>query len=226
MGRRFGDTQNDRQSDAIPVWLQLPAPQEARPPRPLAPSSIGRDDVANPPPSTALAAAAERGRLLHALFERLPDLAPQERHAAGVRWLVSEGADPALVDVAMRVIENPSFAGIFTADALSEAPIAGIVDGVVIAGTVDRLSVSDSVVEVVDFKTGRRVPSSVDEIPVQHLRQMAAYAEVLSVIFPGREVRASLLYSEGPTLFQLAPSLLAAHKPGFATEQDNLVQSG
>ncbi len=226
VGRRFGDAQNDRQSDVIPVWLHLPAPQEARPPRPLAPSSIGRDDVANPPPSTALAAAAERGRLLHALFERLPDLAPQERHAAGVRWLVSEGADPALVDVAVRVIENPSFAGIFSADALSEAPIAGIVDGVVIAGTVDRLSVSDNVVEVVDFKTGRRVPSTVDEIPVQHLRQMAAYAEVLNVIFPGREVRASLLYSEGPALFELTPILLAAHKPGFASEQDNLVRSG
>ena len=36
--------------------------------------SIGEDAVADPPPSPAMRAAAERGRLLHALFERLPAL--------------------------------------------------------------------------------------------------------------------------------------------------------
>ncbi len=206
-----------------PAWLNQPAPQEARPPRPLAPSSIGQDDVANPPPSAAMAAAAERGRFLHALFERLPALMPAERRPAGAQWLAAEGADVGLVDVALRVIDDPQFTGIFAPDALAEAPVAGVVDGVVIAGTVDRLSVGDTLIEIVDFKTGRRVPSSVDDIPLPHLRQMAAYAAVLSTIFPDHDVRASLLYSEGPTLHVLPRELLDAHKPSFVAAQDNLV---
>jgi ATP-dependent helicase/nuclease subunit A len=52
---------------ALPEWVNLPAPVEARPPRPLAPSSIGDDSVSDPPPGPILRAAAERGRLVHAL---------------------------------------------------------------------------------------------------------------------------------------------------------------
>ncbi len=210
----------------LPEWLNKAAPQEARPPRPLAPSSIGQEDVASPPPSAAMVAAAERGRLLHALFERLPALIPEQRRAAGARWLVAEGADAGLVDEALNVIDNPQFSGIFASDALAEAPLAGVVDGVVIAGTVDRLSVRETMVEIVDFKTGRRVPEDASAIPVAHLRQMAAYVAVLEGIFPGRGVKAALLYSEGPKLHYLTPELLEPHKPGFATEQDNLLPTG
>ena len=32
---------------------------------------------------------------------------------------------------------------------------------------------------------------------------MSAYTEALRVIFPGREVRAALLYTSGPRLFEL-----------------------
>ena len=209
-----------------PDWLDRPAPQETRPPRPLAPSSIGQDDVANPPPTATMAAAAERGRLLHALFERLPALPPTHRREAGRQWLLAEGSDGDLVDVALAVIDDPQFADIFSPDALAEAPIAAMVDGIVLSGTVDRLSVGARTVDIVDFKTGRRVPASIDAIPVQHLRQMAAYSAVLQAIFPGHEVRAALLYTEGPTLHRLSIDTLAVHKPDFVATQDNLVTAG
>ena len=217
---------SERHSQAQPEWINRPAPQEARPPRPLAPSSIGQDDVAYPPPTAAMAIAAERGRLLHALFERLPGLPPAQRRAAGRQWLVAEGGDVSLVDVALSVIENRQFGEIFTPEALAEAPVAGVIDGIVIAGTVDRLCVGDTCVDIVDFKTGRRVPASIDDVPVQHLRQMAAYAAVLQAIFPAHEIRAALLYTEGPTLHRLLPDVLAAHKPSFAAAQHNLVTAG
>jgi len=72
----------------------------------------------------------------------------------------------------------------------------------VIAGTVDRLLVEDGRVSVIDFKTGR-VPASEAEIPGGHRAQMAAYAEALQVIFPGRQIRASLLYTAGPKLIEI-----------------------
>ena len=50
---------------------------------------------------------------------------------------------------------------------------------------------------MIDFKTGR-VPASAAEIPASHRAQMAAYAEALAIIFPGRAVRSALLYTAGP----------------------------
>ena len=81
---------------------------------------------------------------------------------------------------------------------------ATLPDGRVIAGTVDRLLVEESQVSVLDFKTGR-VPDGEASIPKTHRAQMEAYAEALRVIFAGRSVRAALLYTAGPILFELAP---------------------
>ncbi|NLS26963.1 ATP-dependent helicase/nuclease subunit A [Sphingomonas sp. S2M10] len=207
----------------LPGWLHAPAPQEARPPRPLAPSSLGDDRVADPPPGPALRAAAERGRLLHALFERLPGVSPSERRGAADRWLagagglVDAGERAALIDSALAVTEDPRFAELFGPDALGEAPIAAVVaEGVVVSGTVDRLVVLPDRVRVVDFKTGRRAPASLEDVPPYHLRQMSAYVAALRVIFPERAVEAALLYSAGPVLYALPEALLAAHKPGYA----------
>ncbi|SNT08548.1 DNA helicase/exodeoxyribonuclease V, subunit A [Sphingomonas laterariae] len=206
---------------AEPAWLRAPAPRESRPPKPLAPSSLGADTVADPPPTPAMLEAARRGTLLHALFERLPAIAPDRRAATALAWLehsagVADAAvREALAGDALAIIADPAFADLFGADALAEAPIAAVVGGDVVAGTVDRLLVSESRVRIVDFKTGRRVPAGRDAVPEHHLRQMAAYAAALEVIFPGRTVDVALLYTAGPSLIVLPPELLHRHKPGL-----------
>lgn len=208
-----------------PDWLRRPAPIEARPPRPLAPSSLGPDDVSDPPPSVAMREAAQRGSLLHALFERLPAVAAERRHEAAERWLLrsagveDEAVARALADDACRVIADPRFAAIFGAEALAEAPVAAVVEGEVIAGTVDRLLVTPDRILVVDFKTGRRAPADLAAAPEHHLRQMGAYAAALRAIFPGRPVEAALLYTAGPTLIELPATVLEAHKPGFRGQE-------
>ncbi|MFS0771000.1 double-strand break repair helicase AddA [Sphingomonas sp. 1P08PE] len=207
----------------LPAWVRTAAPDEPRPSRPLAPSTLGDDLVADPPPDAAMRAAAERGRLLHALFERLPPVPPQDRTVAADRWLrqaggiADAGARAAIIAAALAVIDDPAHAALFGDDALAEAPIAATLgDGTVIAGKVDRLLIGDTI-RIVDFKTGRRVP---DVPPDYHLRQMAGYAAALSVIFPDRPIEASLLYTAGPVLMTLTPDDLARHKPGYpAAEQ-------
>ncbi|MFL6764171.1 MAG: double-strand break repair helicase AddA, partial [Sphingomicrobium sp.] len=57
---------------AVPEWARTPAPPEARPPRPLAPSAIVVDDEAAAAPSAAMRSAALRGTWIHQLLERLP----------------------------------------------------------------------------------------------------------------------------------------------------------
>ncbi len=203
----------------LPDWVRLRPPPEQAPPRPLAPSSLGEDTVSDPPLPPSAADAARRGTLLHALFERLPAVAPHRRRDVAEGWLAKPGreADPArraaLIEAALAVIEHPDFAAIFASDALAEAPIAAVVGETVVAGTVDRLLVTDSSVQVIDFKTGSRVPAGADSVPAYHLRQMAAYAAALETVFPGKRVEAALVYTAGPALIRLDEETLRPHRP-------------
>src|SRR6185436_19555874 len=91
---------------SVPDWLGRPAPAEERPPRPLAPSAIGEDDVAYPPPGPEQRQAAQRGRLLHTLFERLPAVAQERRRELAARWLERSAG-----------VSDPDFRGALVADA-------------------------------------------------------------------------------------------------------------
>jgi ATP-dependent helicase/nuclease subunit A len=211
-----------------PSWTQQPAPGEARPPRPLAPSALGDDDVALPPQGAGGGAAVTRGLLLHALFERLPPVAPEKRRDAAIRWLavqaatLGEGARAAMVAEVLAVLDDPAHAALFGSGSLAEVPLSAVVDGVVVAGIVDRLLVTADAVRVIDYKTGRHVPETASDVAPAYLRQMAAYRDALAVIFPGRRVAAALLYTAAPRLIALDDAVLAAHKPGLAGTKANL----
>lgn len=211
----------------LPEWALKPAPAEARPPRPLAPSALGEDDVAVPPQGTARVAAVERGLLLHALFERLPPVAAARRREAALRWLglqagLDEATRSAMADEVLAVLDDPAHAALFGPGSLAEVPLSAVVDGAVVAGIVDRLRVTDDAVTVIDYKTGRHVPESAGGVQPAYLRQMAAYRDALRVIFPGRRVEAALLYTAAPRLIALDNALLDTHKPGLAATKANL----
>jgi ATP-dependent helicase/nuclease subunit A len=132
-------------------------------------------------------------------------------HSAGVE---DEELRRSLVADACRIIAHPDYSDIFSPEALAEAPIAAVTpDGSVITGTVDRLLIAERAIRLVDFKTGRAVPASAADIPVSHLRQMAAYHAALEVIFPDRAIAAALLYTAGPVLHALPREMLLPYMP-------------
>ncbi len=217
-----------REAIAAPGWLDRPAPAEARPPRPLAPSGLGEAEGSDPPlPPGITAAAAQRGVLVHALLERLPPVPVGEREGRGSAWLARQA--PQLPDEdraeilarALAVIDHHGFADLFGPDALAEVPLAATVAGQVIAGTADRLLVTETQVTVVDFKTARRPPASLADMPDATLRQMAAYVAALEAIYPGRAVRAAVLYTQTPLLIALPPETMAAYKARFEERQES-----
>jgi ATP-dependent helicase/nuclease subunit A len=166
--------------------------------------------------------AALRGTLIHKLLERLPELPPERRGEAAARWLarnaaaLPEGARREIAAAALKVLEMAEWADLFGPDALAEVPIAATVSGRVIAGTIDRLLVTPDRLRLVDFKTARRPPASLEQVPVAILRQMAAYAAALEVTFPGRTAEVALLYTHEPRLVEIPSEILAQHKPDFA----------
>jgi len=211
-----------------PGWLTRLAPEEARPPRPLAPSALGEDTAADPPTALgpARAAAARRGTLIHALLERLPGAA--DPMGAALAWLgrqardMDEAAHREMAQAAIDVLANPEWADLFGPDALAEVPIAATVGPQVVAGTIDRLLITPDLIRLIDFKTARRPATDAGQVSVAILRQMAAYVAALEVAYPGRRVEAALLYTTGPHLIALSSDLLAPHKASLRPKQESL----
>lgn len=223
-----GEPRSAGEDSALPAWLDRSAPEEPRPPRPLAPSGLGEVEGSDPPlPAAAGATAARRGLLIHGLLERLPAVSSPERAARAEAWLERQAAElnslerGEIVDRVLAVLAEPGLAEMFGPDALAEVPLAATVAGQVIAGTVDRLLVTAEAVTVLDFKTARRPPEAIEAIPDATLRQMAAYVAALEGIFPGRAVRAAVLYTQTPQLFALPDELVERYKPRFDAGQES-----
>ena len=216
------------QPQELPAWAVQPVGPEPRPPRPLAPSGLGETEGSDPPlPPEVAAGSARRGVLIHALLERLPEVPQAEREAKAAAWLARQASDlgpderAEMLERALGVLAEPGFAEIFGPGALAEIPLAATVQGQVVMGTADRLLVTSDKVTVVDFKTARRPPASLDTVPETTVRQMAAYVAALEAIYPGRAVEAAVLYTQTPRLIALPAAVLAPYKAAFPDRQES-----
>ncbi len=210
--------ENSPRPKSLPEWLLRNAPEEGRPPRPLVPSQLDDDDYGDAPASAAMQTAAEKGRLIHALFERLTGDDMAANMASAGQWLARNNRDPFIknndiIASIREVVENPDWQIFFGLQARAEVPLAAVVGETVITGRVDRLVIEPGLVRVLDFKTGRSVPSDFNTVPRAYLRQMAHYVAALETIFVGSKVEASLLFTFGPKLIELPGDILAPHRP-------------
>jgi ATP-dependent helicase/nuclease subunit A len=185
------------------------------PARPLTPS---RPDGAEPPVRSPIGgddgARFRRGRLIHRLFQSLPELDPGRREEAAVRFLTRRGwglSSQEQADIAAEVravLTHPNFAPLFGPGSRAEVPLAGLLGGRAITGQIDRLRVTDDAVQIVDFKSNRPPPLTVEGVADIYLRQMATYRGLLAKIYPARSITCMLLWTDGPNLMILPESLL------------------
>jgi ATP-dependent helicase/nuclease subunit A len=203
---------------ALPKWLLQEASPEAQPPRPLAPSQLDDSDAGEKPAIAAMQLAAERGKLVHGLIERLDPARKQSFEQDALKWLALRDKaarhDHGQIIAQLRsMIDDPRWAPLFSIDARAEVPIAALVGRTVVSGRIDRLLIAADEVSIVDFKTSRRVPRTISDVPLSELRQMAHYVAAVERIFPGKNVSAALLYTHAPAMISLSQSELAPHRP-------------
>jgi ATP-dependent helicase/nuclease subunit A len=201
---------------ALPRWVTEPPLPEPHPPRPLFPS---RPDQPEPSASSPLRTDGrdrfKRGLLIHRLLQSLPDLPAARRDDAARRFLAlpAHGLSAEEQDEIRRetiaVLSHPEFAPIFGPGSQAEVPIVGLVEGHALSGQIDRLVVTDDEVLIVDFKSLRPPPTSEGEVAAIYLRQLALYRAALAQIYPGRDIRCALLWTEGPRLMPISPEWLA-----------------
>lgn len=211
-----------------PDWAIKPARRTQPQYRWLAPSRMGAAGETNEGWSTETALSPlasrtdtrfRRGRLVHRLLQSLPELPADQRKPAAQRFLAANGVvEPELgatVSEIMTLFSDPRFSGVFSAAARPEVSIAAMIDfpdreKLGLTGQVDRLLVEADRVLVVDFKTNRPPPESVQQIPEIYLRQLAAYSKALERVYPDRAIECALLWTDAPALMPVPGAMLEA----------------
>ena len=216
----------------LPPWLRQPAPVATPRPGPISPSSAFEEEIGGAFAHAAASAvdrqkALERGRLVHRLMQALPDISPPRRNESAARYLANAAANFSAeeqAEIASRVfamLDDGRFAEMFSSGSRAEVPIVGYIPregdvAIAVAGQVDRLSVTDDAVLIADYKTDRSVPQSLEAVPA-YVTQLALYRAVLSRLFAGKTVRAALVFTEEPRLWEVPAaamdSALAAYRP-------------
>jgi len=168
-----------------------------------------------------------RGLLLHDLLRHLPGLPSSARSDAARRFLAQPAHELPPEDVeswaaeALSVTETPAHAALFAQGSRAEVPLIGTVKTArgtfTVSGQVDRLAVSATEVLIVDYKTNRPPPDSAADVALAYRRQLALYRSLLQQIYPGRTVRAFLLWTAAPRLMEISAETLDKSMPYAAT---------
>ena len=215
----------------LPDWARSDAREEDAPASPLAPSAlpaasegdaeditVAEQDV-EPPLTRAGEVRFQRGNIIHALLQYLPALPPEHREERARAYVETRGRAldarqrAGIVSETLDVLSDEEFASVFGPESLAEVPIVaelGRRDGpsLQLAGQIDRLVVRDDDILIVDYKTNRPPPDSPDKVIPLYRRQLAAYRTALRRIYPGKKVRAALLWTAAPRIMEIPSDLL------------------
>jgi ATP-dependent helicase/nuclease subunit A len=209
----------------LPDWALKPTAPERTRPR-FAPSRLALPQETNieQPPLGPLTLSERhrfaRGRLVHALLQHLPEVKPENQEKAARAFVAARGAGlpealkEEIVAECLAIVRDARFAPLFQPGSLAEVPVvAEIGDGegaFALEGQIDRLVEHGPDLLILDYKTNRPLPDRPEDVAPAYIAQLAAYRLALAQLFPGRKLRAALLWTDGPKLMEIPEAMLDA----------------
>ena len=162
-------------------------------------------------PPQGRAAALQRGTLMHAALEHLPECPPADWSHRLQTFFAKNAPDINLelrktwVQEIVQTLENTNLSAFFQSGSLAEVRVVGTLNGRPVVGQIDRLYVDDSLMEVhiLDYKTNRPPPANARDVNETYLVQMRTYAALVSPLYPGFTIRSWLFWTHTNTLMEL-----------------------
>jgi ATP-dependent helicase/nuclease subunit A len=200
------ETKTAEQAISLPDFAKSQPKSEPTPTSPLTPSrpNDSENDLAFSSPLQQ-SKQFERGNFVHSLLEILPSVPAHKRESAAqhIALKYPETMRKKAVEEVFSIINNPEFAPLFGENSRAEIPLSGIIDNRVVNGQVDRLVITEEEVLIIDYKTNQLPPSSSATIPETYKKQMAAYHSLLSNIYPEKNIRTFLLWTQNMHMMEV-----------------------
>lgn len=134
----------------------------------------------------------EKGKLVHKLLEILPEAIPAEWSDIMEIYLKNKSYKDEVAEIVLNVLNNNEFKFLFDKNSKAEVPIFGEVDGDLISGQIDRMSILDDKIYIVDYKNTNSIPNYV---PIKYVKQLVLYKALLKKIYPNKEIISFILWT-------------------------------
>jgi ATP-dependent helicase/nuclease subunit A len=154
------------------------------------------------------------------LLQHLPEVGPNDQERAARAFVAVRGSSlpqelkDEIVAESLALVGNPRFAPLFQPGSLAEVPVVARIgegeNAFDLEGQIDRLAVLTHDLLILDYKTNRPPPATPEEVAPAYIAQLAAYRVALKGLFPGRSLRAALLWTDGPRLMEIPSTSLDA----------------
>jgi ATP-dependent helicase/nuclease subunit A len=157
---------------------------------------------------------------VHALLQHLPEVKPENQEKAARAFVTARGAglpedlkDEILAET-LAIVRDTRFAPLFQPGSLAEVPVVAEIgegeNAFEVEGQIDRLVEHGPDLLILDYKTNRPPPERPEDVAPAYIAQLAAYRAALGKLFPGRAIRAALLWTDGPKLMEIPETMLDA----------------
>ncbi|SDD63646.1 double-strand break repair helicase AddA [Ruegeria marina] len=195
----------------LPDWVHHLAPERIEI-KPVSPSDLGGAKALPGEAGLDEEAAKLRGTRLHLLLEHLPPVDQTAWAEICARLLpdMQEAERSKLLAEAHAVLTSPELAPVFAAGTLAEVPVSATIGARRMHGVIDRLVITATEVQVIDFKSNAVVPDTPEACPEGLLRQMGAYAQALAQIYPAHQIRTGFLWTRTARMMWLPHDLVTA----------------
>ena len=149
----------------------------------------------------------KRGTAIHKLLEYITKVDENLRYDAIITFLKKElplFSNEEYEKIALEVSNLcKKFPDLFSKEAMSEVPIVGKIDGYIISSKIDKLIVKDDKVIIVDYKTNRKTPQNLEEVPNLYISQLSAYKKLVEAIYPNKKIITYLLWTNTCNLMKV-----------------------
>lgn len=210
----------------LPDWALKPAPPE-RARAKLAPSrltlgtEVGAEALGPEQPPLGPLKLSEHGRfargsLVHALLQHLPEVTPGEQERAARSFVAARGIEltqelrDEIVGETLAIVRHKDFAPLFRPGSIAEVPIVARIGSADLEGQIDRLVETEAGLLILDYKTNRPPPRTIEEVAPAYIAQLAAYRVALRPLYEDCALRATLLWTDGPRLMEIPSTCLDA----------------
>ncbi len=198
-----------------PAWLFQSPPGEIGEAEPLSPSAFFSDKTQKETETKETFSLLEtegldpyvEGSYVHKLLEILPTLIQDQWELVAqnqaLSFSISDWLPP--FEAVKKLLTHQDFQGVFGENSYAEVDVSGGIQGQKFNGQIDRLIIENKKITIIDFKSNKASPQSLDEVPESYIGQLKIYKELIQKIYPAHEVSCELIWVR-PALRMPVPS--------------------